>query len=76
MSKTTKGVVAPEKHARDADAWLKHGQIIYTAARTLFDDGNVYLYFSAATLGHTCLEVLMKGIFDSGRHGELRSEAE
>ena len=62
MSKTTKGVVAPDKYARDADAWLKHGQIIYTAARTLFDDGNVYLYFSAATLGHACLEVLMKGI--------------
>lgn len=56
--------VAPDKYARDAEAWITHGKIIYQAARALFDAGDAYpsLYFSAATLGHSALEVLMKGI--------------
>lgn len=53
-----------DKYARDPDAWVRHGLITYDAARVLFDAGSAYptLYFSAATLAHTCLEVLMKGI--------------
>lgn len=64
MSKRTKRIVTPDKYAADTDAWLTHGKIIYEAARALFDAGDTYptLYFSAATLAHTCLEVLMKGI--------------
>ena len=54
----------PDKYARDSKAWLTHGEIVYRAARCLFDQGNIEptLYFAAATLGHTSLELVMKGI--------------
>lgn len=56
--------VALDKYARDAGTWLTYGNLIYSAARVLFDSANASpdLYFSAAPLGHSCLEVLMKGI--------------
>lgn len=43
---------------------MQRGIIVYQAARALFDAGDIdpTLYFSAATLGHTSLELLMKGI--------------
>jgi hypothetical protein len=64
MSKTTVQSVALDKYARDAETWLSYGNVVYSAARRLFDSGNSdpSLYFCAATLGHNCLEVLMKGI--------------
>jgi hypothetical protein len=64
MSKTTVQSVALDKYARDAETWLTYGNVIYSAARVLFDSANASpdLYFSAAPLGHSCLEVLMKGI--------------
>jgi hypothetical protein len=63
MGKTAQDV-ALDKYARDAATWLSYGNVIYSAARVLFDAANASpeLYFSAATLGHSCLEVLMKAI--------------
>ena len=29
--------VGPDKYARDAEAWTRHGVIVYQAARSLFD---------------------------------------
>lgn len=59
-----KKTITPDKYARDAEAWLQRGMIVYQAARALFDAGDTdpTLYFSAAPLGHTSLELVMKGI--------------
>jgi hypothetical protein len=64
MVKKTVHSVKLDKYARDAETWLTYGKIIHSAARVLFDAANTRpdLYFSAATLGHNCLEVLMKAI--------------
>jgi hypothetical protein len=64
MSKTIVQSVALDKYARDAETWLSYGIVIYSAARVLFDsaNGSPDLYLCAAPLGHSCLEVLMKGI--------------
>lgn len=55
--------VTPDKYARDAELWLTHGNIVYRAARCLYDQASAEptLYFPAATLAHTSLELLMKG---------------
>lgn len=64
MGKKTAQGVTLDKYARDAETWLTYGKVIYSAARVLFDGAHASpdLYFSAATLGHNSLEVLMKGI--------------
>lgn len=64
MVKKAAQAVTLDKYARDAETWLTYGKVIYSAARVLFDaaQSSPDLYFSAATLGHSALEVLMKGI--------------
>lgn len=64
MSKASGQPVTFDKYARDAETWFSYGNVIYSAARVLFDSAKASpdLYFSAATLGHSCLEVLMKAI--------------
>lgn len=49
-----------DKYARDARAWRDCAEINYTASGHLFGSDNLYVYFTAATLGHHALEMYLK----------------
>jgi HEPN domain-containing protein len=49
-----------DKYARDARAWRDFAKINYLAAAALFNSGDPFLYFAAATLGHHALEMYLK----------------
>jgi len=56
--------VTPDKYARDPDTWITYGEILYRAARALFELGtsDPSLLIPAATLAHAAVEVVMKGV--------------
>jgi hypothetical protein len=49
-----------DRYARDYALWRDSASITYTAATTLFDTGDPFLMFPAATLGHHALEMYLK----------------
>jgi len=49
-----------DKYARDFALWRDWAAINYSAAKTLFETGDVFLWFPAATLGHHALEMCLK----------------
>ncbi len=49
-----------DKYARDSRAWTACAEINYTASVHLFSSGNLFLRFTAATLGHHALEMYLK----------------
>jgi len=49
-----------DKYARNARAWQDCAKINYTASALLFGSSNLFLYFTAATLGHHALEMYLK----------------
>jgi len=64
-----------DKYARDFKMWRDWAAIDYRAAQTLFETGDPFLWFPAATLGHYALEMYLKAaliangltIFDPGK---------
>src|SRR5215469_16625131 len=54
--------VALDKYANDPHAWRDWGQLNYAASKYLFNSGNPFLYFSAATLAHLALETYLKAL--------------
>lgn len=53
-------MAAIDKYARDYALWLDSAAINCSAATTLFDTGDPFLMFPAATLGHHALEMYLK----------------
>jgi HEPN domain-containing protein len=52
----------------DALTWLQWAEQTYAGAHVLFNDGNPFLWFSAATLGHQALETFLKAaLIKTGR---------
>ena len=49
-----------DKYARDARAWRDCAKINYTASAHLFGTSNLFLFFTAAALGHHALEMYLK----------------
>ncbi len=49
-----------DRYARDARAWQDCAKINCTASTHLFGSGNLFLHFTAATLGHHALEMYLK----------------
>jgi len=49
-----------DKYARDSSLWRDWAAIDYRAAKTLFETGDPFLLFPAATLGHHALEMYLK----------------
>lgn len=49
-----------DRYARDPRAWQDCAKINYTASAHLFASNNLFLYFTAATLGHHALEMYLK----------------
>ncbi len=49
-----------DKYANNADAWLANGSIFSRASKILFEQGDPFLFFPAALLGHQALEMLLK----------------
>jgi hypothetical protein len=49
-----------DKYARDARAWRDCAEINYIASGHLFGSSNLFVYFTAATLGHHALEMYLK----------------
>jgi hypothetical protein len=49
-----------DKYARDFKLWRDWASINFTASKTLFDTGDPFLMFPAATLGHHALETYLK----------------
>jgi hypothetical protein len=49
-----------DKYAKDARAWQDCAKINYTASAHLFGSCSLFLYFTAATLGHHALEMYLK----------------
>lgn len=47
-------------YSADADTWLQWAEQTYTGSRVLFNEGNPFLWFSAALLGHQALEMFLK----------------
>jgi hypothetical protein len=48
--------------AKDAAEWRESGYHRYRASKLLFEGGDPFLWFSAATLGHHALEMLLKAV--------------
>jgi HEPN domain-containing protein len=46
----------------DAQAWFNWSEMSYFSAQTLFGDGNPFLWFGAACLGHQAIEMYLKTI--------------
>jgi HEPN domain-containing protein len=53
-------VVKLDNYARDWRLWRNWAAIDHRAATTLFDSGDPFLFFPAATLGHHALEMYLK----------------
>jgi len=49
-----------DKYTNDANAWFQNAQNTARAAKTLFDMGDIFLWFPAAILGHHALELFLK----------------
>jgi hypothetical protein len=49
-----------DQYARDARAWKTCAETNYNASGHLFGSGNLFLYVTAATLGHHALEMYLK----------------
>ncbi len=49
-----------DRYAQDYALWRDSASINYTAAKTLFETGDPFLFFPAATLGHHALEMYLK----------------
>ncbi len=49
-----------DRYARDARAWRDFAKRNHLASTSLFESGNPFLYFAAATLGHHSLEMYLK----------------
>lgn len=55
-------------YSADARTWLQWAEATYAAADVLFEDGNPFVWFGAAVLGHQALEMFLKAILiGSGR---------
>jgi hypothetical protein len=56
------GMQSPQldRFARDARAWKHCAEINYIASGHLFASSNLFVYFTAATLGHHALEMYLK----------------
>jgi hypothetical protein len=49
-----------DRFARDARAWKECAEINYIASGHLFSSSNLFVYVTAATLGHHALEMYLK----------------
>jgi|SRR5580658_6538354 hypothetical protein len=49
-----------DRYSRDRDLWRDWAAINYRAAKVLFQTGDPFLWFPAATLGHHALEMYLK----------------
>jgi HEPN domain-containing protein len=60
MSVTPKPHTAVSDFSADAPTWLQWAEQTYAGAHILFNDGNPFLWFPAAFLGHQALEMFLK----------------
>jgi hypothetical protein len=57
-----KSVKSLDPYARSAPEWRDLGYHNYAASRALFNSGDPFLWFPAATLGHHALEMFLKAV--------------
>ncbi len=55
-----KGRKAASDFSADAPTWLQWAEQTYAGAHVLFNQGNPFLWFPAAILGHQALEMFLK----------------
>jgi hypothetical protein len=60
-----------DRFARDARAWKECAEINYIASGHLFSSSNLFVYVTAATLGHHALEMLSEIRAHLRRHDGL-----
>lgn len=51
-----------DTYTKDAPEWRDSGYHYYRGSKILFESGDVYLWFPAATLGHYALEKFLKAV--------------
>jgi hypothetical protein len=62
-----------DKYARDFGLWRDWATINYQAAKKLFESGDPFRFFQAATLGHHALEMYPKSALNC--IGQLRHKS-